>query len=260
MKKLLISAFITATSLTYTKEMTAVPVIIEETIMEEKNEVPEIVVVETAATEYPVMKTEEILNNNVYLRAGVNVWSEYDSYSISGNNLESEKITKGKKDNLGFEFALEGTRNITDNLELGLGIAYQQNAKLKTYSNRLKEKYEMGNYNSVPLYVTGKYNITTFSNGITPYVKANLGYSFNLNEKSVKFTDETGVTSTGNLKVDNGLYYGAGVGMEYNNFLMDIMYQQTTADAKISSQGEKTNKKNFDYSRITLSLGYKFNF
>lgn len=259
MKKLLIGAFIAATALTYAKETTSVPVIVEETALEEKNEVPEIVV-ETQATEYLVTEIEKKLNNNIYLRAGVNLWSEYDSYSISGNNLESEKITKGKKDSLGFEFALEGTRNITDNLELGLGIAYQQNAKLKTYSNHLKEKYEMGNYNSVPLYVIGKYNITTFSNGIIPYVKANLGYSFNFNEKNVKFTDEIGSVSTGNLKVNNGLYYGAGIGMEYNNFLMDIMYQQTAADAKISFQGEKTNQKSFDHSRVTLSLGYKFNF
>lgn len=257
MKELLIGAFIVATSLTYAKEMTVAPIVVEE-----KNQVTEIAVVETPITDYLVMEAEEILNNNVYLRAGVNVWSEYDSYSILGNNLESKKITKGKKDNLGFEFALEGTRNITDNLELGLGIAYQQNAKLKTHSNHLKEKYEMGNYNSVPLYVTGRYNITTFSNEIIPYVKANLGYSFNLNEKDVKFrdTDGVGVTSTGNLKVDNGLYYGAGVGMEYKDFLMDIMYQQTIADAKVSFQGEKTNKKSFDYSRVTLSLGYKFNF
>ena len=91
---------------------------------------------------------------------------------------------------------------------------------------------------------------------MAPYVKVNLGYSFNLNKKNVKFTDETGATSTGNLKVDNG----AGVGMEYNNFLTDITYQETTADVKVSFQGEKTNKKSFDHSRVTLSLGYKFNF
>lgn len=260
MKKLLVGAFIAAASLTYAKEITVAPIVVEEAVIEENNVLEEVVAIETPISDYFIVETEEILNNNVYLRAGVNVWSEYDSYSISGNNLESEKITKGKKDNLGFEFALEGTRDITDKLELGLGIAYQQNAKLRTHSNHLKEKYEMGNYNSIPLYVTGKYNIMTFSNGVTPYVKANLGYSFNLNEKNVKFTDETGATSTGNLKVDNGLYYGAGAGMEYNNFLIDVMYQQTIADAKVSFQGEKTNKKSFDYSRVTLSLGYKFNF
>ena len=118
MKKLLIGAFIAATSLTYAKEIAVAPIVVEE-----KNEVTKIVVVETSTTDYLVMKIEEILDNNVYLRVGANVWFEYDSYLISGNNLESEKITKGKKDNLGFEFALEGTRNITDNLELGLGIA-----------------------------------------------------------------------------------------------------------------------------------------
>lgn len=260
MKKILLGAFIAAAPLTYAKEETVAPIVVKEVLTEENNELEEVVAIETPVSDYLIVETEKSLNNNVYLRAGVNVWSEYDSYSILENNLEAKKITKGKKDNLGFEFALEGTRDITDKLELGLGIAYQQNAKLKTHSNHLKEKYEMGNYNSIPLYVTGKYNITTFSNGMTPYVKANLGYSFNLNEKNIKITDETGAASTGNLKVDNGLYYGAGVGMEYNNFLMDIMYQQTTADAKVSIQGEKTNKKSFDHSRVTLSLGYKFNF
>lgn len=261
MKKLLVGAFIAATSLTYAKEVPVVPVVVEETTIEEKSEVAEVAVVETPTTDYIITETEEVLNNKVYLRAGVNVWSEYDSYSILKNsNLGPLKLTDGKKDNLGFEFALEGTRNITDNLELGLGIAYQQNSKLKTYSNSFNEKYEMGNYNSVPLYVTGKYNITTFSNGITPYIKANLGYSFNFNEKDTKATDSTGTVLTGNLKVDNGLYYGVGIGMEYNNFLMDIMYQQTVADAKLSYQNTELGKSNFDYSRVTLSLGYKFNF
>lgn len=260
MKKLLIGAFIAATSLTYAKEMAVAPIVVEEAIVEEKNEIEEVAVVETPTSDYIAVETEEVLNNNVYLRAGVNVWSEYDSYSVSENGLESKEVTKGKKDNLGFEFALEGTRNITDKLELGLGVAYQQNAKLKSHSNHLYEKFEMGNYNSVPLYVIGKYDITTFSNGITPYVKANLGYSFNLNEKDVKMTETTGEIISGKLKVDDGLYYGAGLGVEYNNFLMDLMYQQTMAKAKVTSEGVTSDKKNFDHSRVTLSLGYKFNF
>lgn len=261
MKKLLITAFIATTSLTFTKEITTAPRIIEEATVEEKSEVIEVAIPETPTTDYMIIETKETLNNNnLYLKAGVNIWSEYDSYSISKNNLKSKKITKGKKDNSGFEFALEGTKNITNNLELGLGIAYLQNAKLETYLPHLNEKYKMGNYNSIPLYAIGKYNITTFSNGITPYVKANLGYSFNLNEKNITFTNETGVTSTSNLKVDNGLYYGAGIGAEYNNFLIDIMYQQTTADAKIYLPGEQTNKKSFDYSKVTFSFGYRFNF
>lgn len=260
MKKLLIGAFIAATSLTYAKEVTVAPIIVEEAIIEDKEVVEEVMVVETPVSDYIVVETEEILNNNVYLRAGVNVWSEYDSYSVSENGLDTKKVTKGKKDNLGFEFALEGTRNVTDKLELGLGVAYQQNAKLKSHSNHLYEKFEMGNYNSIPLYVIGKYDITTFSNGITPYIKANLGYSFNLNEKDVKMTEANGVVTSGKLKVDDGLYYGAGLGVEYNNFLMDVMYQQTMAKAKVTFEGANPDKKSFDHSRVTLSLGYKFNF
>lgn len=39
-------------------------------------------------------------------------------------------------------------------------------------------------YNSIPVYVTAKYNLGTF-NEFKPYVKADLGYSFNILNKEI---------------------------------------------------------------------------
>ena len=156
---------------------------------------------------------------------------------------------------MGYEFAIENTRNITDNFELGLGVAYQNHAGLKS-ENRNGVNYEIGKYDSAPLYVVGKYNFTTFENGITPYVKANVGYSFNFNSKDGEIA---GVNYS--TKIDDGFYYGVGTGMEYNNFTVDIMYQANQAKVKGTVDGATdSHKKSLDYSRVTLGFGYKFSY
>lgn len=57
----------------------------------------------------------------------------------------------------------------------------------------------------------------------------------------------------------NGLYYGIGAGAEYNNFVVDLMYKVNRAEMKAEVDGKRI-KKDLDYSRITLSVGYRFNF
>ena len=68
---------------------------------------------------------------NIYGKVGLDVWSEYDEWKgdIDGYSFKQNK--KETKD-LGFEIALEATRNITNNFELGLGVAYQNHAKPKS--------------------------------------------------------------------------------------------------------------------------------
>ena len=60
-------------------------------------------------------------------------------------------------------------------------------------------------------------------------------------------------------EVNNGLYYGIGAGAEYNNFVVDLMYKVNRAEIKVNDEGDRI-KKDLDYSRVTLSVGYKFNF
>ena len=72
---------------------------------------------------------------------------------------------------------------------------------------------------------------------VEPYVKADLGYSFNNNE------------------YNNGFYYGGGIGISYNNFNAELMYKENKS--RFSSflwDG------NINYKRITLGFGYNIPF
>lgn len=226
---------------------------------------------------------------NIYGKIGLDIWSEYDEWTFEG-----EKLNKKGTDNLGFEIALEGTKNITNNFELGLGIAYQNHATPKSFKevevetippapvrvsraadpvNYTEYKSEMPSFDSVPLYVVAKYNFETESVW-KPYLKATLGYSFNFNSDDLElsyseYTDGTLVDSgSAKVKTDvkNGLYYGIGAGVEYENFFVDLMYQVNQAKAKVSYEDQDfpednfSKKNDFNYSRVTLGFGYKFNY
>lgn len=197
---------------------------------------------------------------NISVKTGVDVWSKYDSANMLGQDMYN-----GDSDGLGFEFALEGTKNITSNLELGIGLAYQRHSDLDKNSfedTGMKAEVSVDRYDSIPLYIVSKYNFDTFENGIKPYLKANLGYSFNLDKGNLNLNIDGSSTNT-DMKMDNGVYFGIGGGIEYQNFFVDLMYQITTAKVKYKIQ-EPTEiehyKKDMDYSRVTLGFGYKFTY
>lgn len=194
---------------------------------------------------------------NVYLKAGADMFQRFDEATFS-----KIKVNKDKADDFGYELTLEIMREVYPNLELGLGLSYQDHGdpKSKLYDvNGFKLKYEMSGFKSVPLYATAKYNIPVEGN-IKPYIKADLGYSFNMDNGDIKIKGlDLGITEDHILKVENGLYYGIGAGAEYNNFVVDLMYKVNKAEAK-TSDPRGIYKDDLDYSRVTLSVGYKFNF
>ena len=213
---------------------------------------------------------------NLYLRAGADLNGEYDVI-----NYEGTKVNKDEADDFSWEIAVEATREIYPKVELGLGLAYQKHGDAKSAFNH--EVYgenewddttlEMAGYTSIPLYIVAKYNFDAINNFV-PYIKANLGYSFNDEDGDLKVhgtineplennpdyivTEEWG--GKADVKIENGLYYGIGAGFEYNNFTMDLMYQVNEAEAEITLPENEKFKKDYDYSRVTLSFGYKFNF
>jgi opacity protein-like surface antigen len=155
---------------------------------------------------------------------------------------ESDSAWDKKTSGIGYEVAVEGMQEVSDNFFLGLGVAYQNHAKSKNALTDTKiEKAQI--FKSVPVYLTAKYQ---FDLGLefVPFVKANLGYSFNL--KGDKLMGEK-------QKMENGLYYAVGAGVDYNNFVMDLSYQvnQGKVDSVIG-------KLKADHSRVTLGLGYRF--
>ncbi|WP_297488374.1 outer membrane beta-barrel protein [uncultured Cetobacterium sp.] len=248
MKKLTLASLFLSTSilaLSAGKEVVVQPEIIEVVEVVTPELLPEVAV---APIENIITKS----NKHIYLKAGGDITSKYSKYKVN-----STKISNGKTKGFGYELAIEGTQNITDSLELGLGIAYQDHNKNKDFSFNQGVIAKMAKYDSIPLYVTGKYNFNTES-ALKPYLKANLGYSFNINEDKTKLTDNAG-TENIKTKVKNGLYTGLGAGVEYNNYLVDLMYQTNFAKASWSDEDGTFTKSKLDYSRVTLSVGYKFN-
>lgn len=196
---------------------------------------------------------------NVYLKTGADMLQRFDEVKYAG-----KKLNKGDGDDFGYELTVEVMREVYPNFELGLGLSYQDHGdpKKNTNKNWQNEGYDMTSeipgFKSVPLYVTAKYNFPVEGN-IKPYLKADLGYSFNSDNGDIKVWDTEGDSFKYFTKVENGLYYGIGAGAEYNNFVVDLMYKVNRAEMKADVDGERI-KKDLDYSRITLSVGYRFNF
>ena len=183
---------------------------------------------------------------HIYTRAGFGI-GVYDEISIEGINLND-----AESDTPPTEISLEITRDITENLELGLGVAYQNHGNVgrKTYYDYEDDKTwsaKMPSYNSAPVYVVGKYNFGTTTKGYKPYVKADLGISFN-NTDDAEFDGEKI-----HVSISNGVYAGLGVGIEKDNFVFDLSYKFNQAKLKEDGESYKYNS-----NRVMMSVGYRF--
>ena len=185
---------------------------------------------------------------NLYLKTGLDISGKFDKVGVA----PGQYANKSESDRLGFDLTAEVTREFYPNLELGLGLSYQDHGRPE-YIRSGNDKVQNTGYKSLPIYGVAKYNIPLESN-IKPYLKADLGYSFNFDEKDLKVEGEQGWKTS----VDNGLYYGLGAGAEYNNFVVELMYKVNRADIQYEKDGKKLPKKDYDYSRTTLSFGYRF--
>ena len=60
--------------------------------------------------------------------------------------------------------------------------------------------------------------------------------------------------------ITNGLYYGIGGGVQISGLTVDLMYQANYAKAKIDNGDGTRQEHNLNVHRLTLGLGYAFNF
>ncbi len=181
--------------------------------------------------------------NKVEVRGAIDLGQEFNH-----NYWNLKKEAK-----FSYELAVEYRRELAANFELGVGLAYQDHGKVKT-GNYNGYSTEGDLYDSVPLYITSRYNFKN-STEFTPYVKTNIGYSFNVNDGTLKEK-----SSLGDLDLDitakNGFYYGIGFGLEYKNFIADLSYQVNYADI----EGDYINSSKADFQRFSLGIGYNFDF
>jgi hypothetical protein len=210
-------------------------------------------------------------SDEVNIRAGLNAGNWYSE--IGGFNT-------GNSEDLGFEFTVEYMKEVVPNFKLGIGTGYQANPKIEGKNTETEYyvspgvEYEAKKgfedkryYDSIPVYITGKYEIPINDNW-GAYAKLNLGYSFNLEKDDAVWEDYARYeindveqpplysnSKSYDTKIKDGFYYALGGGVKYKSFYADIMYQTTFADIEVNGE-----KDNLDYSRVTLGVGYSFGF
>lgn len=196
-----------------------------------------------------VAMAQEKTGFNINLLTGFDVLGRYSVAKINGVD-----INKNNADSIGGDIALEATQEIYPGLELGMGVAYQKHGKVEAADSSSKNQFDTDRiYDSVPIYTLVKYSLIK-NDTSDYYLKGRFGYSVNLNEDDVKLKSEDKVKTN----VDNGLYWGLGIGAEINNWIYEVMYHVNYADLETTA-GNSRNKDNLDYSRVTISFGYQFN-
>lgn len=237
MKKLalVLCSLIAITSVAHAKEMVAEPIATESS----KEVVAEPVIVEEVV---PIVVTPAEPMGYVNLKAGWDFWSKYDGHAVDDGRLSKET------DESGYDVAVEMMKH-WKYFDVGMGIAYQDHADRDD-----KNGVSGGEYKSVPIYLTAKYDINYWDAPFVPYLKVNAGYSFNFDAKDID--TPTGSYST---DIDDGAYWAAGIGFEYNNFTADFLYGINYAEMKVDGTNGGKKKFDNDYQRVTFSVGYNFN-
>ncbi len=198
-----------------------------------------------------------------YGKLGVDLSTKYAAVKDDEDGSTLFKSSKGR----GVGIFLEATRDVQPNLELGLGIGYigRANGDDGSFDGIDEDdgtiytvKYNTPRYNSVPLYVLAKYNFDIDSK-VRPYVKADLGYSFNRDKKLDVVVGNEKVGSV-DMEVKNGVYAGVGAGIEYNHFIAELSYHYTQAkmSMKIENEDVLGGSKKYGNHAVSLAVGYKF--
>jgi len=178
-------------------------------------------------------------------------------------------------DSAAWEVGLEAAKNITENFALGIGAAYQDHGDVKSYKNDdWAGEGTFGNYkvqaptfDSAAVYGFGKYAFGDYDN-LRPYIKGDIGYSFNFNEDDLVvdfYDDPTQDKAIYDVDIDDGLYWGAGIGLEYHNWFGQVMYKSNQGDldgkikdASIIGADKSTYKGDVEFGRVVFDLGYRF--
>lgn len=150
-----------------------------------------------------------------------------------------------------FELILEGVYRVDDTYEVAVGTGVQK------FGEFLNE-YE-GHY-AVPFYASVKRNF--FKGPI--YVKVLGGMAFNFETSGTKqfYADLAtaegfaGITKN-DIELENGYYYGAGIGMDLGNLEIEALYTVNEVEGKFDQDGTTYYVK-FDNNRISLAVSYAF--
>lgn len=192
--------------------------------------------------------TFAISSKYLEVKVGKEINSRYSLVSEGGSTFLERRT-----ENPGYKISTEGMFKVTDNFDFGLGIAYQKQAD-RVPSGAGISGLE---YDSIPIYLVGKYKIKVDTE-IIPYIKFNLGYSF-IKDGMSYYNVKGGSENVSDFSRKN---YGAiGAGLEYKDFVMELMYGRVSKRASSHQVTSSTiYRDKVNYENLVLSVGYKFNF
>lgn len=156
----------------------------------------------------------------IVVKVGPDVAGELDAH------ISPYSITYDVKTGItiGGEYILDSDKDLT----FGAGFEYQL-----TRETEFKDKF-----NFIPVYALARYQFDAF------YMTVKAGYNLLQFENLPEEAETTG-----------GLFYGIGGGMTFDKFQVELLYSVNNGEI-----GTKTgiNIMDIKYSKISLSVGYKF--
>jgi len=210
-------------------------------------------------------------NLNLYTKVGVDLSSRFETLDPSAYHFS----TAHKRNTFSPSAFLELTYNVLPQTEFGVGTGFIKRNGFKHnshgkynatgYVDDLKESYKLYRYNSVPIYALLKQNFKLGDN-TKFYIKGDFGWSYNRTKDTVLHLDilqSRRLEKTPmKMSVNNGHYYGVGIGVEHHNFLVEIGYWHTSARMRYASTDKyKTilpKEVSYNNDAVRLSIGYRF--
>ena len=156
----------------------------------------------------------------------------FDKFTSDGSQVQSEQtIAYTLENSMTYILGMEYMRPFLKHFSAGLGVQYNSPA---TYENEIAQPsngsgdrvFYLRDYYNVGLYGGAKYYFTTFAS-TTPYLIGRIGYSFNrFNDAVDKYKDKEGNSyAIDKVSMDDGIYWGAGLGIQLNKYLStELMY------------------------------------
>mgnify|MGYP003444951789 FL=1 len=169
-------------------------------------------------------------------------FSIFADYNLRGSYgfLYNEEISNSALQSGSYEILGEYFIEPLDNISIGFGVAYSWPAEYQSVPTGLNSNPIDS---SIPIYGSIIFSILPDSN-IEPYLVGRLGYAvINPNKNSTA------------KNVQGDIYTSLGVGGYYNNFFLEGTYDKTAGYYTLSGK-----RKDLDFTRFTLRLGYKFDF
>ena len=188
--------------------------------------------------------------DNVTVFGGVNMDGKLGIDWADGTN------EKYNADEIGYTVGVEAHKQVAKfsagKLELGVGAKYDS-----SFIN--DELYEDGDIaTTMPVYGSAKLSFkATKTTNI--YLQGMLGYAFAADGDAVKdINDYYDYYYGGSAEMEGGMYTGIGLGVESGNYTVGLLYDITKTTLVVEVPGAEDSESDYDYSKVALTVGYKF--